>query len=163
MTHRKRTHRAPCDRVCAGDRSYQSRTHCATTAIARASIKHRVVFGPLRWSELKTGDEGVLAPPADAPPGVKLLHVEATVIRHWPREEPAAEPAPPSGTKKIIAGVTGDFQRYRYRPADKRLLAIAMDALGKKEIVRREIYYLPNWDTKNFQISHHAFFPRCVI
>ena len=73
-----------CDGLKAGD-DYSRETAKADceAAMGRASAKHRVEIGPLRWSELKVGDAGVPAPPSNAPDGVKLLHVEGTVIGPW--------------------------------------------------------------------------------
>ena len=53
----------------------------------QASIGHGAKFSPLRWSELKPGGAGVPKAPADAPPGVKLLRVEATP-RPWSPQAP---------------------------------------------------------------------------
>ena len=81
--------------------------------MGRASKEHRVRFGLMHWSELKAGDARVPAPPADAPPGVKLLRVEATVIGPWELEEPppAGTTGPTSSSSPITAGVHGVEQR----------------------------------------------------
>ncbi len=118
-------------------------------AIGRASTKHHVLFGPLRWSEL---DADVPTPPADAPPGVKLLRVEATVIGPWELEEqPLAETTEPtSSSSRIAAGVHGDFTRYRYRSDDKPLWCAAYAALGgetwrDRRRQRRALQELLDW------------------
>jgi hypothetical protein len=103
-------------------------------AIGLASTKHRVLFGPLRWSEFDADDARAPTPPAEAPPGVKLLHVEAAVVGPWiaPWEvqiEPIEPPTVPS-SGKISVGVHGDFTRYRYTRDDKQLWCDALAALG---------------------------------
>ena len=103
-------------------------------AIGLASTKHRVLFGPLRWSEFDADDARAPTPPAEAPPGVKLLHVEAAVVGPWiaPWEveiEPIEPPTVPS-SGKIPVGVHGDFTRYRYTRDDKQLWCDALAALG---------------------------------
>ncbi len=54
----------------------------------RASTKHRILFGELRWSELKPGDAGVPSPPTGAPTGIKLLRVEGTEAGRQKRRRP---------------------------------------------------------------------------
>ena len=111
-----------CDGLPLGDDySHETVEADCKAAMGRASTKHRVLFGPLRWSKLDADDARVPTPPADAPPGAKLLRVEATVIGPWELEEPppAETTEPTSSSSRVTAGVHGDFTRYRYRSDDK--------------------------------------------
>ncbi len=73
-----------CDGLTAGDLySRETAEADCRAGMGRASKEHHVLFGPLRWSELKAGDARAPAPPTDAPGGGKWLHVEGSVTGPW--------------------------------------------------------------------------------
>ncbi|MCZ6448740.1 MAG: hypothetical protein O6831_10940, partial [Alphaproteobacteria bacterium] len=123
-----------CDGLPAGDLySRETAEADCRAGMGRASKEHHVLFGPLRWSELKAGDARAPAPPTDAPGGGKWLHVEGSVTGLWKGPwgvKRAKQIEPVSSSSRVTAGVHGDFARYRYNRDDSQLWHTALAALG---------------------------------
>ena len=102
-----------CDGLPAGDvYSRETAQKNCKAGIGRASTKHRVLFGPLRWSELKAGDAQVTT--TTPPP------FGACWLRY--RCEPGATPADVTvATVRLTAAAVERTRSFSCRAGAKRI------------------------------------------